>query len=265
MGLVAIGGRVISSHPTLRTLNRHYNTASMSSFAAIRRVAMAAPMRAHPATQRIHLNFASRHLHLSRACLMPPSLSSSRSPSVSSFVSRSGPVFDPRVSGHTIILGGSADPTSVPPHADTNQRIPIAALAQLDRMHDEDVKRVRYLIDNPPEPKRNMFQRLWHDYGWVGVSTYLTVYVGTLGMLFVAIRSGALGADTVVRMVTRLGLESHFDELDPKKGDFLMAWVATKLTEPLRAAVTMAITPKIARMVGMAPPKQKKTIKQEQK
>ena len=35
------------------------------------------------------------------------------------------------------------------------------------------------------------------------------------------------------------------------------AWVATKLTEPARLALSVMITPKIARALGRAPPKAK--------
>ena len=139
-------------------------------------------------------------------------------------------------------------------------------LCTLDRLHKIDVARTNYVATHPPEKKRNTLQRLWHDYGWVGVGTHITLYLGTLGMLYVAVRSGALGADTVMNLVTKLGLESHFDGVDSKKGDFIVAWIATKLTEPPRAVVTLAITPKLARMLGRAPPKgtnTKPTLKEE--
>ena len=46
------------------------------------------------------------------------------------------------------------------------------------------------------------------------------------------------------------------EDLDPRKGDFAVAWIATKLTEPVRLAMTAAITPTIARWMGRAPPKE---------
>lgn len=52
-----------------------------------------------------------------------------------------------------------------------------------------------------------------------------------------------------------LGIAKYFDvqRVNSKTGTFLLAWVATKFTEPLRLALTLAITPRIARFVGRAP------------
>ena len=51
----------------------------------------------------------------------------------------------------------------------------------------------------------------------------------------------------------------HFDpsELNPKTGQFGVAWVLTKLTEPLRLLVAVAITPRIARLLGRVPKDEK--------
>lgn len=160
--------------------------------------------------------------------------------------------------GHTVSFGlrpstGPATVSNIPTPVDPKLS---ASLNKLDAVHAEDARTAAHLAEHPPVKKRNILGRLWHDYGYVGVGTYLSIYVGTLGMLYVAVRSGALGADTVLNIVTKLGLESHFpSDISSKKGDFLIAWVATKLTEPVRASLTMAVTPRLARWVGMAPPK----------
>lgn len=165
---------------------------------------------------------------------------------------------------------------------------------------------------NAPGVKRNKLKQLWHDYGYVGVGTYLGIYVGTLGTLYVAISSGIVGgagmnhatssvdcstssgnelrqsqsvraaplalhyADVcallrssvaalfccacvcadVMSLVDKLGMADHMpSDVSPKSSSFLLAWVATKLTEPARAALTLIVTPKVARMLGRAPPK----------
>ena len=44
-------------------------------------------------------------------------------------------------------------------------------------------------------------------------------------------------------------LEDYIDPstLTPSQGNFILAWLTTKLTEPLRALVTIVLTPPIAR------------------
>ncbi|KAF0716789.1 Aste57867_2662 [Aphanomyces stellatus] len=124
----------------------------------------------------------------------------------------------------------------------------------------------------------NKFKELWNKYGWVGVGTYLSVYVTTLGTMFVAIETGLLstgpaaasadGGDdkedegfnivTATNSLTEwtksVGLGAHFNvpEVSPTTGTFLIAWVATKFTEPIRLAVTLMITPRLARYLKAA-------------
>lgn len=61
-----------------------------------------------------------------------------------------------------------------------------------------------------------------------------------------------------IRFVTiaeNLGIAKYMEleHVNSKTGSFVIAWVATKFTEPLRLALTIAITPRIARLVGRAP------------
>jgi hypothetical protein len=60
-----------------------------------------------------------------------------------------------------------------------------------------------------------------------------------------------------VTLAEEWGLAKHMDlqRVNSKTGSFVIAWVATKFTEPLRLAITLAITPRIARLVGRAPKK----------
>lgn len=52
-----------------------------------------------------------------------------------------------------------------------------------------------------------------------------------------------------------LGIAKYLEveRVNAKTGTFLIAWIATKFTEPVRLAVTLAITPRIARFFGRAP------------
>jgi len=54
-------------------------------------------------------------------------------------------------------------------------------------------------------------------------------------------------------------LDALFDpsELSPKAGQFGLAWVLTKLTEPVRLFAAVALTPRIARLLGRVPKDEK--------
>lgn len=64
----------------------------------------------------------------------------------------------------------------------------------------------------------------------------------------------------VYRLITlaeEWGLAKYLDveRVNSKTGSFVIAWIATKFTEPIRLAITLAITPRIARCIGRAPRK----------
>jgi len=132
-----------------------------------------------------------------------------------------------------------------------------AALEKISLSHDADARQAEERRIAHANAPRNKLQQLWHDYGFVGIGTYLGVYVCTLGTMYLAISSGVLGGDVVLWFVDKLGMADHFStDISPKSSSFLLAWVATKLTEPPRLAVAVILTPYIARMLGRAPPKQ---------
>ena len=118
-------------------------------------------------------------------------------------------------------------------------------------MHDEAV----------PPANESRLRRLIRQYGVVAVGSYLVIYLGTLGMLYVAIKERWLGGYDIQHVVDALGLGQYMEHVDPRKGDFAVAWIATKFTEPLRLALTVAITPSVARMAGRAPPKEGKGVR----
>ena len=102
----------------------------------------------------------------------------------------------------------------------------------------------------------SQLRRLFRQYGVVAVGSYLTIYLGTLGMLYVAVKERWMGGVDVQHWMEWLGAGAWMEDLDPRKGDLAVAWIATKLTEPLRLALTAALTPTVARWLGRAPPKE---------
>lgn len=102
---------------------------------------------------------------------------------------------------------------------------------------------------------QSRLKQLWHKYGYVAIVTYFGLYFGTLFLIYLAFHFKLTGNFDPQAIVRWLGLEAHFAKFDSKAGEFAMAWLTTKLTEPVRIALTAFLTPKIARLVGRAPPK----------
>mmetsp|Transcript_3823 Transcript_3823/g.5519 ORF Transcript_3823/g.5519 Transcript_3823/m.5519 type:complete len:327 (-) Transcript_3823:169-1149(-) len=121
-------------------------------------------------------------------------------------------------------------------------------------------------------------------YGWTFVGTYVTIYVVTLGSLFTSLDTGLLdpttlsnvhlpwhsGAeaveqdaadaeeivsaiDMVAKYMKKYSWTEPYADLvksNPHTSNLAIAWVATKLTEPLRIGVTLAIVPRMWKLLG---------------
>jgi hypothetical protein len=115
---------------------------------------------------------------------------------------------------------------------------------------------------------------MFRMYGPVFVGTYATVYLSTLGALFAGVQSGALdpmvlfgwlGQDTgechnTVDLVVDFMQKHTFTEAyapsvekHPYLANLAVAWIATKFTEPIRLAVALPLTPRVARYFGYGP------------
>lgn len=127
---------------------------------------------------------------------------------------------------------------------------------------------------------------LWRKYGIVAIGTYFSLYGAVLGSMYVAISQGwvrtskrtsskedesfnlVTTTNKFVKFAEDLGIAQYLEveRVNSKTGTFLLAWIATKFTEPLRLALTIAVTPRIARFVGRAPklpPKVPAAVKQQ--
>nr|CAG4715986.1 unnamed protein product [Naegleria fowleri] len=96
-------------------------------------------------------------------------------------------------------------------------------------------------------------KRFVKKYGILGVVIYLGIYVLTLGTLFLLLQEGFLATKDVLAWLHNSGFDKYIDMNDLKKSErnanFVVAWVLTKFTEPVRMAVTLAITPYIYKVL----------------
>lgn len=90
---------------------------------------------------------------------------------------------------------------------------------------------------------------IWKTYGYAGVGTYFGIYFSSLGLLTVAARRGNLRTATVdsaIKKYLPVKLADKSSE-DTLASQFLVAWVACKLIEPLRLGATLALMPYVRR------------------
>jgi hypothetical protein len=118
-----------------------------------------------------------------------------------------------------------------------------------------------------------------HGFSFVG--TYFTIWLGTFGPIYTLLDSGLidpmvlmnidfpwhyLGSEAIdpgqydsaidfvaAKMKQYKWLEPYADNVkeNPRAADFAMAFVATKLTEPVRLPLALAIVPKISKWRGI--------------
>lgn len=95
---------------------------------------------------------------------------------------------------------------------------------------------------------------LWRRYGYVGVAVYMSVYGGSMGLAFLSLRGGILTSDHIRSLAEKFNMkelikEENFNKADSKWGQLVIAWIAVKVIEPLRAITTIAITPSVAKLL----------------
>lgn len=155
------------------------------------------------------------------------------------------------------------------------QFIPVIPSQRLGQMHfrlmssnsdiDQSVKSSEKLpaIETKVEMK-GVAKGLVKKYGAIGVATYLSIYVSTLGFIFTSLEYDFFNAATfgldpaeLIKKVCSLienntGNQSipNYIRTNPTVGTFAIAWVMTKFTEPVRLGVTLFVLPKIARLMG---------------
>lgn len=95
---------------------------------------------------------------------------------------------------------------------------------------------------------------MFSKYGYLTVSTYLGVYVLTLGTLYAAVKAKVVPVPRDVNAwlnhwaVKRALLGDAYQvHVPPWCVDFATAWVLTKTTEPLRLVTTIALVPTLVR------------------
>lgn len=94
---------------------------------------------------------------------------------------------------------------------------------------------------------RKEYEALVARYGKVAIITYFSIFFSVLFGFWLAIISGA----DLAAGLSRLGLDTS--SATSRSGTFVVAYGFTKLTQPLRIAATVLLTPLIARFVGRAP------------
>jgi len=80
------------------------------------------------------------------------------------------------------------------------------------------------------------FKQLKEDYGRVAIGTYLAIFVIVLGSFAAAIKMGYA-----------------VDGASGTTGVLVGAWLATKVTQPIRIAATIGLTPFVARILKRSP------------
>ncbi|MEC7986787.1 MAG: DUF1279 domain-containing protein [Myxococcota bacterium] len=86
---------------------------------------------------------------------------------------------------------------------------------------------------------KNKVQELMALYGKLALIIYIVIFLVVLSVFYIAIE---VGVD--------LESWSYFQGRLGQAGTLVVAWVATKITQPIRIAMTVALTPIVARFFG---------------
>jgi len=116
----------------------------------------------------------------------------------------------------------------------------------------EDLRKFKAQVISRSKNAGKGIMSLWKTYGWVGIGCYATIYVSSLASLFIVVRNGGITSQGLIRTLDTLHMKDLVDvtkieNVNSVWGQFMMAWVMTKVIEPLRAVLAVAITPTVAK------------------
>lgn len=94
---------------------------------------------------------------------------------------------------------------------------------------------------------KEQYKQLVERYGAIAVGTYFAIFFSVLGGFWLAVSSGA----DLARGFDSLGFDTS--SATSRSGTLVVAYGFTKLTQPLRIAATVLLTPLIARLRGPRP------------
>jgi hypothetical protein len=101
----------------------------------------------------------------------------------------------------------------------------------------------------------NRITKFLKEYGIPGVTVHFSLYFITWAGLYLGIDYGLIKVSDVQKLVRKVGLDKYvdMDNLENKKTatSVAIAWILTKFTQPLRIALTIAITPFIMRILRL--------------
>jgi len=90
-------------------------------------------------------------------------------------------------------------------------------------------------------------KELTRKYGWIAGGTYFGVYLTTLASLTFAVHSGL----DVATLVSTIGLDRWIDlqTIRPEAGAFVIGFILTKFTSPIRIVIVATLVPYVAKVV----------------
>lgn len=111
--------------------------------------------------------------------------------------------------------------------------------------------------EEPNAKKPSRFKKLWREYGWVGLGTYFVIYIVFLGSIYYLVSHGLLKQETIDKMINYLTekIPSIKNWLPSDQGQqafgahAIGAILVNDLLEPVRILLTVAATPRVARMI----------------
>lgn len=98
-------------------------------------------------------------------------------------------------------------------------------------------------------------KNLWEKYGYISVFTYFTIYLVTFTSFLVLAINNILNASKIIKMISILKLDNHINsskierKMETPFGKLFLAWISTKIVEPIRLFSTILFTPYIYKIL----------------
>lgn len=124
--------------------------------------------------------------------------------------------------------------------------------------------------DSKKEEQEGLYlrsKRFLKAYGLVGVATYWGLWSGVFGGFYFSFKTGMMDYESwqwlhmdllegyYIKSLTWVGIDPDDHPVTPETKDILVAMAAAKVLKPIEFLAAVAITPPLARTLGLAPSK----------
>ncbi|VWU50817.1 conserved protein, unknown function [Hepatocystis sp. ex Piliocolobus tephrosceles] len=124
------------------------------------------------------------------------------------------------------------------------------------KLRKEKLFKAQQEFINKSKIAQSRLKAFFKKYGYVGIGTYFTVFLITFGCSYLCVHFKYISLSDLTYYAEKMHLSKYITDdvhkkIDSLWGELIFAYIASKITEPVRILITIIITPYIAKIIRL--------------